>query len=568
MALFEDFKQTLDAYLRAEQSLEQRDIEQTKQMSREEKIAADLLLPDLTVAEADGRTFVLHAPDNYSKLRAGDKVVLKRRDVAVETEALTVDAGNDTISVSVADGLDRSAVYDLEMESPNLLGALIGCLDGILPATPGAHFLRLLSGEATVEREEFLAIEPETIDGFGRVFSGLNEHQRRAVSSMLQAYPIHVLQGPPGTGKTQVLAATAIAASLTNREVVIIANTHQAVNNALLKIRQLDKDIPLFKIGELLKAEDLGDDIHKFGKFSEYNDYSRANRRKKRHGYVLGMTIWGAITHLGLRSHSHFRPYIALVDEASLMPLTYASILGKCSSTICFFGDSRQMPPIFRQELEENSLSESVLEYCAENVSGTPVCVLPVTHRMNGEIATVVSRSFYEPHGITLQSAEEVSGKRFQSPFFEHLGLNGSIVFMDAACSTPGCQEENEGEAETVMGTLKALLEEGKRPGDIAVVTPFRRQVRLLRAKAHEVLTEEQTPLIDTVERLQGQDVNCIILSFAASDLAYIGKIRGFLFNLNRLNVMISRAKTKVVIFGCQEVQDCLKTILYQSVAR
>ena len=37
-----------------------------------------MLLPDLLVAEADGQTFVLHAPDNYSKLRAGDKVSFDR----------------------------------------------------------------------------------------------------------------------------------------------------------------------------------------------------------------------------------------------------------------------------------------------------------------------------------------------------------------------------------------------------------------------------------------------------------------------------------------------------------
>ena len=63
----------------------------------------------------------------------------------------------------------------------------------------------------------------------------------------------------PETGKTQVLSTTETAASLKKHEVVIVANTHQAANNALLKIRQLDKNIPLSKIGELLKAEKLDD---------------------------------------------------------------------------------------------------------------------------------------------------------------------------------------------------------------------------------------------------------------------------------------------------------------------
>jgi len=55
-------------------------------------------------------------------------------------------------------------------------------------------------------------------------------------------------------------------------------------------------------------------------------------------------------------------------------------------------------------------------------------------------------------------------------------------------------------------------------------------------------------PIIDTVERLQGQDVDVIILSFSISDDAYYATQRSFLLNPNRLNVMISRAKQKVVI--------------------
>ena len=109
---------------------------------------------------------------------------------------------------------------------------------------------------------------------------------------------------------------------------------------------------------------------------------------------------------------------------------------------------------------------------------------------------------------------------------------------------------------------VKALIEEGKKHEDIAVITPFRKQVRLLRSKAQEVLPIEELPLIDTVERLQGQDVDCIILTFATSDNGYIKEIHDFLFNPNRLNVMISRAKTKVIIYASEQVQKELKSLL------
>lgn len=561
MEPFEVFKEKLLAYLHAEQDMEKEDIEATKQMSREEKIEANMMLANLTVAQSSDNTYIFNAPNNYSKLRSGDKIVLKSNGEGKGVKAIVVDTSVETVTVQAEKEIDESAIYDLEEESPNLLNALIGCLEGILPATPGAAFLRMLAKEEPVEAESFLRLVPEEIAGFENTFSSLNKEQQAAVRSMLEFYPIHVLQGPPGTGKTRVLAATAIAASLKNREVVIIANTHQAVNNALLKIRKTNKKVPLFKIGELLKAEDLGDDIHKFQKFAEYNDYSRENRRKKKMGYVIGMTIWGAISSLGLRTHSHFRPYLALVDEASLMPLTYASILGKCSSSVCFFGDSRQMPPIFRPELEENTLSTSILDYCAANVEGIPISILPVTHRMNSEITALVSKAFYEPHGIILHSAEKISGNRFNSTYFEQKGKNESIVFWNAEASSPNCLEENEGEADAVIEIVKALLQEGKQANSIAVITPFRKQVRLLRSKAHEEINTRNLPLIDTVERLQGQDVDCIILSFASSDKNYIEKVRGFLFNPNRLNVMISRAKTKVVIIASESIQQELKML-------
>lgn len=562
MELFETFKEKLLNYLHTEKSMEKHDIEVMKQLSREEKIESDLMIANLTVAKTDNESYVLNAENNYSKLRSGDKVVLRSIGDVKGIKATVIDATIDTITVTSDKELDPSLVYDLEPDSPNLLDSLIGCLEGILPATTGAAFLRMLSGEEAVYAEDFLKLDPSSIVGFEKTFALLNEEQKKAVTSMLVYYPIHVLQGPPGTGKTLVLATTAIASSLNDREVVIIANTHQAVNNALLKIRQLNKNIPLLKVGELLKAEELGNDIIKCPKFADYNEFSRKNRRKKKYGYVVGMTIWSAISNLGLRTHSHFRPYIALIDEASLMPLTYASILGKCASSICFFGDSRQMPPIFRTELEDNVLSESILDYCATKVDGVPVCVLPETHRMNRDITKLVSKSFYEPYGISLKSAINIEENTFSSVYLEKRGLTDSIVFMDTGISTPNCQEENEGEANAIIEIVRCLLHEGNKPTDMAVITPYRKQVRLLRSKAHEVISYDNCPLIDTVERLQGQDVNCIIISFASSDKAYVNEMHDFIFNPNRLNVMISRAKTKVLIFGSEQVQSELMKII------
>ena len=558
----EDFRDNLLKYLFVEKKLEEEEAEKQKYMSREEKVENNLLLINVTIKSYKDNIYELNVPDNYSKLRAGDKVFLTNEKSSSEYEATVIDVFFDTLTILCDKELDVNTTFSIEQKSPELIQALISCLEGIYSGVPGAAFLRLLSGEERLELVDFLKVAIDDVPYFDNIKNKLNQEQLSAVSSMLEYPPVHVLQGPPGTGKTAVLAATAIATAHKNREVVIIANTHHAVNNALQKIRSLDNKAILIKVGAALKSEELDDTVLKFEKFNEYYDYSYKNRKKKRTGHIIGMTIWGAITYLGLRHHAHFRPYISLVDEASLMPLSIATILGKTAPSVCLFGDSRQMPPIFRPELEDNDNSISILDYCSQKVVGIPVSVLHTTYRMNESITNVISKSFYEPYGITLHSAKGSADNIFTSPYLSKKGLNGSVVFVDSMISTPQCEEENEGEANAVIELVKALLLEGNNPSDIAVITPFRKQVRLIRSKANEELKGESLPLIDTVERLQGQDVKCIILTFATSSENYMKEIKGFLFNANRLNVMISRAKTKVVIFGSDIVQKYLRVIL------
>lgn len=558
----EDFRDSLLKILYAEKIFGEEETKKQNDMTREEKVENNLLLINVTINNHEENVYELNVPDNYSKMRVGDKVIITEEDSSSACEATIIDVFFDTMTISCDKELDTNATFSIEQKSPELLQTLISCLEGIYSGVPGAAFLRLLSGEEKFEVVDFLKLAIDDVPNFDSIKNNLNQEQLSAVSSMLEYPPVHILQGPPGTGKTAVLAATAIATARMNREVVIIANTHHAVNNALQKIRSIDKKATLIKVGAALKAEELDDSVLKFEQFGEYYEYSYKNRKKKRTGHIIGMTIWGAITHLGLRHHAHFRPYISLVDEASLMPLSFAAILGKTAPSVCLFGDSRQMPPIFRSELENNDYSISILDYCSQKVEGVPVAVLNTTYRMNGAITNVVSKAFYEPHGICLRSAEAISHNSYISPYLDSKNLGGSLTFADAELSTPCCKEENDGEANAVVEIVKTLIGEGKKANELAVITPFRKQVRLIRSKMKEVLPPEDTPIIDTVERLQGQDVECIILTFASSEKSYIEEVHGFLYNPNRLNVMISRAKTKVIIYACEDVQKELKTIL------
>ena len=548
----EQFKQSLLKYLFIEKTFEDEDAEKQKMMSDEEKIENDLLLVGATVVSQDENIYELNVPDNYSKLRVGDKVILNDIHLASSFDATITDVFFDTITVMCDKQLDISSSFTIEQKSPQLINTLISCLQGIYSGIPGAAFLRLLSGEEPFEKEDFLKVNVDDIPNFDKITELMNAEQLNAVSNMLEYPPVHVLQGPPGTGKTLVLAATAIASAHMNREVVVIANTHHAVNNALKKIKSIDKKSTVIKVGSLLKAEELDDTVIKFSTFKEYYEFSYKNRKKKRSGHIIGLTIWGALTYLGLRHHAHFRPYHALIDEASLMPLSLATILGKTAPSVCLFGDSRQMQPIFRSELEQNIMSKSILDYCAENIEGVTVDVLHTTYRMNNEITECVSKAFYEPYGIRLVSSEISSENRL-----EYHGNSESLQWINIETE---CEylEENREEAECVSNIVKELLSIGLNHNDIAVVTPFRKQVSLIRSMTRNIVAEDDMPLIDTVERLQGQDVDCVIISFVKTSASNVD----FIFNPNRLNVMISRAKRKVFIITSNEVGESLKKLI------
>ena len=548
----EQFKQSLLKYLFVEKTFEDEDAEKQKMMSDEEKIENDLLLVGATVVSQDENIYELNVPDNYSKLRVGDKVILNDIHLASSFDATITDVFFDTITVMCDKQLDISSSFTIEQKSPQLINTLISCLEGIYSGIPGAAFLRLLSGEEPFEKEDFLKVNIDDIPNFDKITELMNAEQLNAVSNMLEYPPVHVLQGPPGTGKTLVLAATAIASAHMNREVVVIANTHHAVNNALKKIKSIDKKSTVIKVGSLLKAEELDDTVIKFSTFKEYYEFSYKNRKKKRSGHIIGLTIWGALTYLGLRHHAHFRPYHALIDEASLMPLSLATILGKTAPSVCLFGDSRQMQPIFRSELEQNIMSKSILDYCAENIEGVTVDVLHTTYRMNNEITECVSKAFYEPYGIRLVSSEISSENRL-----EYHGNSESLQWINIETE---CEylEENREEAECVSNIVKELLSIGLNHNDIAVVTPFRKQVSLIRSMTRNIVAEDDMPLIDTVERLQGQDVDCVIISFVKTSASNVD----FIFNPNRLNVMISRAKRKVFIITSNEVGESLKKLI------
>ena len=274
----------------------------------------------------------------------------------------------------------------------------------------------------------------------------------------------------------------------------------------------------------------------------------RKNLKKKADGRadIVGMTLQAAVINLGLINKG-FQPRVVIVDEAGQIPLTEASVLGASGAgTIVFIGDDKQMPPIYHEALEKHELSQSIFKHLCTLYPEYETS-LQETYRMNDEITKVVSRNFYEPYG------EYIFASVFSKNRSLVLGNSHDVLCSEDSIIIKNVSEQDEWEecnpeeASYIANLTKEALNAGMNVADIAVITPFRRQVRLIRETVKKEL-QDDLPLIDTVERLQGQDVDLIIISFVTTSPSYYIKVRDFLLNRNRLNVMISRAKKKVLI--------------------
>ncbi|MGZ8940311.1 MAG: AAA domain-containing protein, partial [Limisphaerales bacterium] len=185
---------------------------------------------------------------------------------------------------------------------------------------------------------------------------------------------------------------------------------------------------------------------------------------------------------------------------------------------------------------------------------------LNVTYRMNQELTTWPSEQFYFGD---LTSHQKVATRRAKYPsrgrdFEEVLSPDDPVVFVE---TSPGEDRTSSNEEAILIRDLidELITQRQLSQHEIAVVVPFRRQARLirrnLRQRSHlHSLTAEL--VIDTVERMQGQERELIIVGLTASDPLYIRNREEFLFQPNRLNVAVTRAKSKLVIIGSRSLLD------------
>ena len=233
-----EYRDALLVYLKEEKRLYEEDIKRNYALEDAEKVEVGLLVKDATITHHEDEIYELAVTDNFTKLRPGDLVSMMDNNTNKKTEATIIDNGTDSMVVKSKHDLDKNSKYNIEVSEFVLLDSFIKLLESMDESTPGTYFLQELSSLSEPKKASKLA----SVNTEGLIPERLNEKQREACEAIAKLPSIYCIQGPPGTGKTDVLSCIATMISESNYEVAIVSKTHQAVNNALNKIRKYDNN--------------------------------------------------------------------------------------------------------------------------------------------------------------------------------------------------------------------------------------------------------------------------------------------------------------------------------------
>jgi DNA replication ATP-dependent helicase Dna2 len=550
-------------------------LQRERQAAREEAslaaVLADAALVDrgdallgLQIVQRGRNSVVFRCDENESLFRAGTQLDLacgrqSLRGVIVELtdrgHLLEVRVERKTASLPDGPWTAIEASIDTSF-------VVSQCLAKLQPGAPGWSFFNVVAGNSAVGPLANHPLEAETLRVLDEVVASaggtIDSSQQEVLEQSARLPNLYAVQGPPGTGKTMLLALVAESLVRLGRRVLIVAPTHQAVNNALSAIRRLFPDTPLVKIGDELRRESLAESIPCRPAKDATAGVSAADRSR----LVVGMTFLSALHNQGIRA-SGLSPNALLIDEAGQLPLTQGACAGLLGAGVnILFGDDAQLPPVFAGDLAEDRLAVSLFRQF-RRTAPERITRLSTTYRMNAALCDIVAREFYTDGAPKLQPSPDVAGSFFALPRGEPT-LESMRRVLDPTegfvwLQTPGqdCLQSNPWEAEAVASVIATCLAHGKTAREIAVVTPFRRQAALIRRTLQGLVSPDaELPIIDTVERVQGLTVDLVAISMAASDPEFIASVAGFLLSPNRLNVAISRARTKAVIAASPALLD------------
>lgn len=502
---------------------------------------------------------------NVSRFREGDVLLLNRGNPFEAPRLLcTLEVDDETRLLVSSEDPDANWGRVLHQRSGWVLDqGLLDFSQYVLDALDQA-------ADTAVGRERVLPLlmaraEP-TVDvtRYDRAFAraeawGLNETQCEALANAYATNLAHLIQGPPGTGKTRVLARLVQLLAEDGERVLITAFTHRAINNALNTLAELDREMdaaPLSfcKIGRDARADDL-DSVE------NYETFDRSPLAELTGGYAVGATPFATRT----QRLSGVEFDTVIFDEASQITLPLAVMGMLAAKRFIFIGDQKQLPPVLTTRHSGGAFRDSVFGALVGRRFDT---MLDETYRMNAELTAWPSQQYYD--GALRSSGRAATGRisypRTPSRFADILDPAEPKVFVDL--KHRNATTRSRAEASLVVDLIAELLACGLAPDEIGVVAPYRAQGREIRNLLRQVVPDADVRrqiVTDTVERMQGQERDLVMLSLTTSSPAFATTLAEFFFQPERLNVAITRPRTKLIIVGSSHVlQAAPENLEYQ----
>lgn len=449
--------------------------------------------------------------------------------------------------------------------------------------------IRARSGRLADLRDIFYTKAPASRYTFDAMrFPWLNASQEKAVNEVLWAKDVAVVHGPPGTGKTTTLVEAIFETLRRESQVLVCAQSNMAVDWISEKL--VDRGINVLRIGNPTRVNDKMLSFTYERRFEAHPDYPqlwsirkaiRELRQQRKHAdswhqkmdrlksratelelrirsslfgeaRVIASTLTGAANRV-LEGEKYSTLFI---DEAAQALEAACWIAIRKAGRVILAGDHCQLPPTVKSIMAlKGGLGKTLMERIVENKPET-VTLLKMQYRMNEQIMKFSSEWFY--HGM-VESAPTVSHRGI-------LDYDTPMMWIDTA-ECDGKEEfvgENFGrinraEAELTLQTLQQYLEKiGKQrileeSIDVGIISPYRAQVQLLRKelRKREFFRPYRHLLtVNTMDGFQGQERDIILISLVRSN---DGGDIGFLRDLRRMNVAITRARMKLIILGSSE---------------
>lgn len=455
-------------------------------------------------------------------------------------------------------------------------------LSGVMKAKNNhlAHLRDVLLGKTPVSRRSLFPVR----------FPWLNTTQEEAVNHVLAAKEVSIVHGPPGTGKTTTLVEAIYETLHRENQVMVCAQSNTAVDWISEKL--VDRGINVLRIGNPTRVNDKMLSFTYERRFESHPDYSelwgirkaireiQSSFRKKSHSEketarnrlsrlrfratelevqidadlfgearVIACTLVGSANRV-LTNHTFTTLFI---DEAAQALEAACWIAISKADRVILAGDHHQLPPTIKCiEAARGGLDRTLMQKVATNKPET-VSLLKIQYRMHQDIMCFSSHWFYQDE---LKAAPEVSDRGI-------LTYDTPVVWFDTAdCDfeedqlSESLSRINKQEAALLVEQLQIYIEKITKERvlderiDFGLISPYKSQVQYIRGliKRNAFFKPFRKLItVHTVDGFQGQERDVIMISLVrANDQGNIG----FLNDLRRMNVAITRARMKLIILG------------------